>query len=125
VEPKKLYILSKLETILAIAKGNIYYLVLEDRSVLVNYWADEIRGELLRDISNSLRDINESRATIKLVYGELDRRILSTTDVIGLTITGLAKNTLVLRSIGAKVVVCEEAAEVLEAYILSTFLSSV
>jgi hypothetical protein len=125
VELKKPSISCKLEKILAIAEGSVYHLALEDRSALVDHWADEIRDELLRDMSNSLRDINESRATISLVHGEVDRRVLSTADVIGLTTTGLAKNASVLRSIGAKVVVCEEAAEVLEAHMLGTFLPSV
>jgi hypothetical protein len=59
------------------------------------------------------------------VYEDVNRWILDTTDVIRLTTTGLAKNASVLHSINAKVVVCEEAAEVLEAHMLGTFMPSV
>jgi len=124
-ESKKLCISSRLETVLSIAKGNVYHLALEDRSALVNYWAEEITGDIIHNMSNLLRDIENSRTTISLVHEEVNRRILGTTNVIGLTTTGLAKNALVLRGVNAKVVVCEEATEVLEAYILSTFMPSV
>lgn len=50
---------------------------------------------------------------------------MGTGDVIGLITTGLAKNASVLRSVNAKIVVCEEAAEVLEAHMLGTFMPSV
>lgn len=124
LEPKS-FTSSKIETILSVAKQNVYHIAFEDRPTLVNHWANEITGEIAREMTNSLRDIEDSKTTIRLVHEEVDRRILDTTDVIGLTTTGLAKNASVLRSINAKVVVCEEAAEVLEAHMLGTFMSSV
>lgn len=125
VEPMKSFTSSKLETVLSVAKQNVYHIALEDRPTLVNHWANEITGEIVREMTNSLQDIEHSKTTIRFVHEEVDRRVLGTTDVIGLTTTGLAKNASVLRSINAKVVVCEEAAEVLEAHILGTFMSSV
>ncbi|KAH8726711.1 P-loop containing nucleoside triphosphate hydrolase protein [Phaeosphaeriaceae sp. PMI808] len=125
VEPKRSFTSSKLETVLSIAKENVYHLTLEDRSTLVNHWTNEITGDIVRNMSASLRDIENSQTTISLVHEETDRRILGTADVIGLTTTGLAKHASVLRNINAKVVVCEEAAEVLEAHMLGTFMPSV
>ncbi len=125
VEPKKSFTSSKLETVLSIAKENVYHLTLEDRSTLVTHWTNEITGDIVRNMSTSLRNIEDSQTTISLVHEEIDSRILGTADVIGLTTTGLAKNASVLRSINAKVVVCEEAAEVLEAHMLGTFMPSV
>jgi superfamily I DNA and/or RNA helicase len=110
---------------LFLAKENVYHLELEDRLALVDHWTNEITGGIVRNMSNSLRDIKNSQTTIGLVHRDVDRRILGTTNIIGLTTTSLAKNALVLRSVNAKVVVCKEAAEVLEAYILGTFIPSV
>ena len=59
------------------------------------------------------------------MHKDVNCRILGTANVIKLTITSLAKNALVLYSINAKVVIYKEAAEVLEAYILSTFMPSI
>ena len=76
-------------------------------------------------MSTSLWDIKDSQTTISLVHKEVNRWILGITNVIRLTTTRLAKNALVLRSINAKVVIYKEAAEVLEAYMLGTFIPSV
>lgn len=108
-----------------LAKENVYYLKLNKRLVLVHYWTNKITGNIVRNISDLLQDIKNLQTTISLVYEDLNRRILGTANIIRLTITSLAKNALVLRSVNAKVVVCKEAAEVLEAYILSTFMPSV
>ncbi|KAF2672899.1 hypothetical protein BT63DRAFT_139280 [Microthyrium microscopicum] len=116
---------SKLETVLSLAKKNIYHLEFQDRTALVNHWTNEITGNIMRNMSDSLQDIENSQTTISLVHEDVNRRILGAADVIGLTTTSLAKNASVLRSVNAKVVVCKEAAEVLEAHMLSTFMPSV
>ncbi|KAE9969426.1 hypothetical protein EG328_006874 [Venturia inaequalis] len=125
VEPMESFTSSKLETVLSLAKENIYHLELQDRTALVNHWTNEITGDIMRNMSDSLRDIENSQTTITLVHEDVNRRVLGTADVIGLTTTGLAKNASVLRSVNAKVVMCEEAAEVLEAHMLGTFMPSV
>ena len=52
------------------------------------------------------------------VYDEVDRKVLQKADVVGLTTTGLAKRIQVLRHITSKVVICEEAGEVMEPHML-------
>ncbi|KAK5661070.1 hypothetical protein OQA88_10960 [Cercophora sp. LCS_1] len=68
---------------------------------------------------------NRLRNTLDSVHGELDRRALLTADVIGVTTTGLARDIATLRKRRAKVVVCEEAAEVLEAHMISALMPGV
>ncbi|KIV98310.1 uncharacterized protein PV09_09844 [Verruconis gallopava] len=123
-EPNTSFTSSRLETVLSLARENVYHLELEDRSALVNHWTNEITGDIMRNMADSLRDIENAQTTISLIHEDIDRRILGTADVIGLTTTGLAKNASVLRSVNARVVVCEEAAEVLEAHMLGTFMAS-
>lgn len=53
------------------------------------------------------------------------RRCLQQAHVIGVTTTGLARELSLLRKIRSKVVVCEEAGEVLEAHLLTSLLPSV
>ncbi|KAK4445672.1 NFX1-type zinc finger-containing protein 1 [Podospora aff. communis PSN243] len=65
------------------------------------------------------------RETLDSVHGELNRRALLTADVIGITTTGMARDVATLRKLRAKVVVCEEAAEVLEAHMISTLMPGV
>jgi len=103
----------KPETILSAAVENVYGLALEDRVALVNHWESEI----INTVFNSIQEIDKTQKIISLVHDDVSRRLLETADVIGITTTGLAKNALVLRDINAKVIICEEAAEV---YVFST-----
>ncbi|KAF8537353.1 P-loop containing nucleoside triphosphate hydrolase protein, partial [Trichophaea hybrida] len=55
---------------------------------------------------------------------ELDRRRLAQAHVIGATTTGLVANIWRLRSLNPKVLLCEEAGEVLEAHLITALLPS-
>ncbi|KAK4204580.1 putative zinc-finger and helicase domain-containing protein [Triangularia verruculosa] len=68
------------------------------------------------------KDANEA---IHRVHTDVNSRALRAADVIGVTTTGLARNISMLRGIGAKVVVCEEAAEVMEPHIISAMMPGV
>lgn len=52
-------------------------------------------------------------------------RVLAKAKVIDVTTSGLARNLDVLRQVQAKVMVCEEAGEVLEAHLLTALFPSV
>ncbi|KAL9012461.1 MAG: hypothetical protein Q9173_002777 [Seirophora scorigena] len=58
-------------------------------------------------------------------HQELDLRCLLRAHIIGVTTTGLARNLDILRRVSAKVVVLEEAGEILEAHTLTAFLPSI
>ncbi|KAJ5095473.1 hypothetical protein NUU61_004829 [Penicillium alfredii] len=60
-----------------------------------------------------------------LLKDEVDLRCLSQVDVIGMTTTGLSWRINMLRRLRCKVVICEEAGEVLESHLLAAFLPSV
>ena len=68
MEPKKSFTSSRLETVLSIAKKNVYHFTLKDRSALVDHWTNEIMGDIVRNIPTSLRDIEGSQTTISLVH---------------------------------------------------------
>ena len=71
--------------------------------------------DLYRHINNSLKKCHQ----------ELDLRCLLRAHIIGVTTIGLARNLDILRRVRAKVVVFEEAGEVLEVYTLTVLLPSV
>ena len=50
---------------------------------------------------------------------DVDAEVLRAAKVVGLTTTSVAKRRDLLRLIGAEVLICEEAAEVLEAHVLA------
>lgn len=63
-------------------------------------------------------EISELRAQQQ----DVDRRCLDQADVIGVTTTGLAKQVKLLSKVNAKVIICEEAGEVLEGHLINALL---
>ena len=96
-----------------------------ERLALHRYWVQQNTMELTRrflHVLDSYRHINDS---LKKCHQELDLRCLLRAHIIGVTTTGLARNLDILRRVRAKVVVFEEAREVLEAHTLTALLPSV
>lgn len=117
--------LENLNTILSTASSNVYRLAIADRLALVEYWFEEIQRSVTAEAFDGLCLEHRLRQQIQDVHDEVDRRVLATADVIGVTTSGLAKRLPVLRHINAQVIICEEAGEVLEAHILSALIPSV
>jgi hypothetical protein len=74
--------------------------------------------EALDHAANLRRDINA-------VHEEVNRRALIQADVVGITTTALARHIETLRRVGTKVIICEEAAEVMEAHVISALMPGV
>ncbi|KAI9801196.1 MAG: hypothetical protein M1825_003470 [Sarcosagium campestre] len=126
VDPKTLLDpIGDLQRILWQANKDCSRLALEDRQLLVDHWKKVIEEDLIQIICDELEEDARSRRQKDVIHDEVDRRVLETADVIGVTTSGLAKRITVLRRVRAKVVMCEEAGEVLEAHMLSTLIPSI
>ncbi|CAI2167409.1 17623_t:CDS:2 [Funneliformis geosporum] len=95
-----------------------------ERRILTDYWCTKIRGELIEELSSLQKSHDDKRQEMNEIYDEGRRRILLASDVIGMTTNGAAKFQALIRSIGPRIIVCEEAGEVLEAHILSALTPS-
>jgi hypothetical protein len=107
---------------LARARSNVYSLPIPDRMKLAEHWVERHAQELLDSILDAKGEYDEALTERNNIHDEADRRILETADVIGCTTTGMARRISVLRRMTSKVVVCEEAAEVIEAHMLSALV---
>ncbi|KAL3477564.1 hypothetical protein BJX99DRAFT_257376 [Aspergillus californicus] len=96
-----------------------------ERKVLHAHWIEEQRNALHNRAQSSLSSHLGTKASLDKIRDELDLRCLRTADVIGVTTTGLARNLNMLRRLPSKVLMCEEAGEVLEAHLLTSLLPSV
>ncbi|CAI2180780.1 18278_t:CDS:2 [Funneliformis geosporum] len=85
---------------------------------------EEIHQEFIVNLSNLQRRHDEKRKEMCDIYDEGSRRALLSSDVIGMTTNGAAKFQNLIRSIGPRIIICEEAGEVLEAHILSALTPS-
>lgn len=95
-----------------------------ERRALHESWITEIREITIENVLTASDSFHESQKEFGKVRGEIDLRCLQEADVVGLTTSGLARNLPILRNLRAKVLVCEEAGEVLEAHILTALLPS-
>lgn len=64
-----------------------------------------------------MRELTEQRQEF---YTTFQLRVLQKAQVVGVTTSGAALNQKLLQSLGARVIVCEEAGEVLESHILAS-----
>lgn len=117
--------LASTRPVLELLNANLNDMSALERSALHKYWVHQSTIELNRrflHLFDSYRDITVS---LQKCHQELDLRCLLRAHIIGVTTTGLARNLDILRRVGAKVVVIEEAGEILEAHTLTALLPSV
>ncbi|KAL5337619.1 hypothetical protein BJX70DRAFT_409080 [Aspergillus crustosus] len=92
--------------------------------VLLNWlgqWQESETGSLFEALDRA----SNLRADINAVHEEVNRRALIQADVVGITTTALARHIETLRRLGSKVIICEEAAEVMEAHVTSALMPGV
>ncbi|KAJ5910118.1 hypothetical protein N7504_004761 [Penicillium tannophilum] len=97
----------------------------EERKTLYDYWLETQKVSTHSQAQSVLAEHLETKSSWDRIRDELDLRCLRTADIIGLTTTGLARNLNMLRRLRSRVLICEEAGEVLEAHLLTSLLPSV
>ncbi|XP_046560628.1 LOW QUALITY PROTEIN: NFX1-type zinc finger-containing protein 1-like [Haliotis rubra] len=95
-------------------------LQMNDRWKLYRFWVHCLCERLQRDISTKEARYKAVVTQYKESQMIEDKQIMETATVIGMTTTGAARYQQVLSEIGPKVIVVEEAAEVLEGHIITT-----
>ena len=96
-----------------------------ERELLYDSWVAEIKDEALHTLKVALKAYNSAKAELDLIRTEVDLRVLKQAAIIGVTTSGLARNIDLLTRTKAKVLVCEEAGEVLEGHQLTALLPSI
>lgn len=114
-----------LDELLSTAQHNVHLLSQNDRVRLVEHWVEELREDITDQVFDSIKWAENERLQLSNTHDDVDRRVLQTADVIGVTTTGLAKRIATLKHIKCKIVICEEAGEVMEPHMLSALLPSV
>ncbi|RYP92615.1 hypothetical protein DL770_001257 [Monosporascus sp. CRB-9-2] len=106
-------------------EADLWAMTNTERVLLHDYWLRDIQSALAASIVKENQLYAERKGMRERVLREVDLRCLSQADVVGVTTTGLARSTDLLRKLRCKVMLCEEAGEVLEAHTLTAFLPSV
>ncbi|KAF2671812.1 hypothetical protein BT63DRAFT_180528 [Microthyrium microscopicum] len=88
-------------------------------------WAMQVKEKLIPKLCASLKDFVVARRKLDRFRSEQRFRCLQQATIIGVTSTGLARNLELLRRLSSKVIVIEEAGELLESHTITSFLPSV
>ncbi|TGO45849.1 hypothetical protein BCON_0361g00090 [Botryotinia convoluta] len=107
------------------ASQNVHSLSTLERRRLVELWVKEIHEDKTDELYEFVKDSHKIHEQLQDIHDEVDRRVLQTADVVGVTTTGLAKRISVLRRVHCKAIMCEEAGEVMEPHMISALLPSV
>ena len=107
------------------AEKDINSLSPSERRTLADHWTQEVQTHETERLFNEMDTAEELQNDINSVHDEVNRRALLTADVIGITTTGFARDISTLRKLRSKVIVCEEAAEVMEAHMISALMPGV
>ncbi|KAG8528996.1 uncharacterized protein KY384_006685 [Bacidia gigantensis] len=97
----------------------------EERRELHAHWTVAIRKELLEEIPDVIDQYADVEQQLRTCIQEKDLRCLQQAHVIGLTTSGLARNIGLLKRLEPKVLICEEAGEILEAHTLTALMPSI
>ncbi|ESO06284.1 hypothetical protein HELRODRAFT_65033 [Helobdella robusta] len=103
--------------------GNINNLSLKNKWRLYRFWVKMYKSSLNEKIRNSENEYQMLSDRMVELTNEEDCWIMNQSKLIGMTTTGAARYTGVLSEIRPKIVIVEEAAEVLEAHITSNLTS--
>ncbi|KAJ5335800.1 uncharacterized protein N7506_005736 [Penicillium brevicompactum] len=115
----------RLQELTRAANRDIHTLTMSDRQVLANSWFRERQEAGAASLFEAVDQAMSHRRDINAVHEEIDRRALVQADVIGITTTALARHVETLRRINVRAMICEEAAEVMEAHIISALMPGV
>jgi hypothetical protein len=95
------------------------------RRKMYSSWIDQITGPIRRSLLVNLEAYEGVRTRLDCIKAEVDLRVLNKANVIGVTTSGLARNLGLLRRLNCKVLIKEEAGEIMEAHSLTAMLPSI
>jgi len=103
---------------------DLWDLTVDDRWKLYRFWINEYITDIRRNMVDAERDFQIAANNLKEILEEEDMVVMRKMKVIGMTTTGAARYINTLRRIQPKIIVVEEAAEVLEAHVIATLSRS-
>ncbi|XP_035204896.1 NFX1-type zinc finger-containing protein 1-like [Stegodyphus dumicola] len=124
----KAYIRKKLKSTRAMtpnqvnAVRNVWDLSLDERWSLYMYWVQCYMKHLNTEIEHDQKCLFDTHAELQEIRNEENVFVLRKCDVVGMTTTGAAKYRDILKRLNPQIVIFEEAAEVLEAHVVTSLM---
>ena len=99
---------------------DVWNITTEQKYELYRYWVRKYRSLLKQNIVEYEGEYEKAAKKLKEIVDLENLEILRDAAVVGMTTTGAAKNRSVLQQVKPKIIIVEEAAEILEAHIITT-----
>lgn len=112
-------------TVDELQRSSLHSMIYAERRLIYDHWVQGIRSKLKVQIESALDQYLETRNQSNKVSREVELRCLQQAHVVGVTTSGLARVMDLLERLKSKVLIIEEAAEVLEAHNIASFPPSV
>ncbi len=100
--------------------GHVWTIPLHRRWQLYKYWINKYKNQLRDHIRIQEIEYHNTATRLKEVRDQLDLEIMREATVLGMTTTGAARYHSVLQDIKPRIIIVEEAAEVLESHVVTT-----
>lgn len=104
---------------------DVWTLKASERARLLSYWQEAALTEISQQVLTLLEGHSAEKERYTSAFNMSDVQRLNDCQVVGVTTTQLANNADLLRNLNAKVLICEEAAEVLESHVLTALIPSI
>ncbi|KAH8835068.1 hypothetical protein DL96DRAFT_1808988 [Flagelloscypha sp. PMI_526] len=108
---------------------DVWSMTIQERNILARAWEGEVRRHAynsnLEDFKNARAQYDEACEEFNNIKDQTRKELLSRTDLIGCTTTGAAKLVSLLTAVSPKVLIVEEAGQILEAHTLASLVPSV
>lgn len=101
-------------------QGDVWAMSMSERKRLMDSWKPEAQSYMMDEMKRLLQQLEDAKKAKNNAYDDFRRTILRQTHVIGMTTNGAAKYQSLIAAVAPKIIICEEAGEVLESHILAT-----
>ena len=99
---------------------NVWQLNINDRWRLYRYWLQKYRISLKLGVAMEMQMYDLLAENLKEIHSNEDEWVMKGAKIIGMTTTGAARYRKLLSSMRPKVIIVEEAAEVLESHVVTS-----
>ncbi|XP_053250798.1 NFX1-type zinc finger-containing protein 1 [Podarcis raffonei] len=99
---------------------DVWQLNLSSRWKLYRYWLQKHQAEIQREMLQHKQKYQAAADRLAELRQHQDLCVFRTAQIVGMTTTGAARYRQVLQQVAPRVVIVEEAAEVLEAHVITT-----
>lgn len=106
-------------------KYDLFKMNIAQRKEIYSSWTEEIMEPMRISLLANLEAYDNAKLTLDRIRAEVDLRVLNNADVIGVTTSGLARSLDLVRRLQSKVLIKEEAGEIMEAQSLTAILPSI